>query len=292
MGSGEMEVDERVRVSEYVTVLLVPMSTAVEGNAAKKCKLDKSRERPTDGPGERLLAISADASKLRECSKYFATCMSERWPTHVGTPRQFRLEAHTEVRFYEDCFGRMYFPYKAIKSVGECIELLKVASQISYAQVLDIGVKYLAAAPWSGEEEKQIRSFCDSGQLSLDSINDLHKRLQLGTTAREREEIHLKRTHGILKRYLQLSLLTVNSQKETLAESRRLFETGFKATIAGSGPGKSAKLLPKVLTLVTEESEKLLISLKKALKKGPFLSSIFSISVGFLKQCAFLMLDK
>ncbi|KAG0604953.1 hypothetical protein M758_9G021600 [Ceratodon purpureus] len=270
MGSGEMEVDERVRVSEYVTVLLVPISTVVEGNAAKKCKLDKSRERPTDGPVELLLAISADASKLRECSKYFATCMSERWPTH-GTPREFRLEAHTEVRFYEDCFNRIYFPYKAIKSVGECIELLKVASQIAYAHVLDIGVKYLAAAPWSGEEEKHIRSFCDSGQLSLDSISDLHKRLQLGTNAREREEIHLKHTNGILKRYLQLSRITDSSVMETLAESRRVFKEGFQAIVSGSGPGKSAKLLLKVLTLVSEESEKLLISLKKALEVGTIL---------------------
>ena len=40
MGSGEMEVEEGVRVPECVKVLLVSMSTAEQGNAAKKCRLD------------------------------------------------------------------------------------------------------------------------------------------------------------------------------------------------------------------------------------------------------------
>ncbi|KAG0570691.1 hypothetical protein KC19_6G181000 [Ceratodon purpureus] len=270
MGSGEMEVEveEGMRVSEGVTILLVSMSTAEQGNAAKKCRLDGGLERPADGPAESLLgSIHADSSKLRECSKYFATCMSGRWATQEsGTPREFRLEAHTEVRFYEDCFDRMYFPYKAIESVGECIELLKVASQIGFAQVLDSGVKYLAAVTWSIEEEKQIRSFCDSGQISLDSTSDLHKRLHLGSNAREREEIHLKRTHRVLNRYLQLSLRSRSSRQETVRESRRVFEEAFQAIISGLGPGKCGKILPNVLTLVTEEAEKLLLSFKKALE--------------------------
>ncbi|KAG0614409.1 hypothetical protein M758_6G174300 [Ceratodon purpureus] len=269
MGSGEMEVEKGVRVSEGVTVLLVSMSTAEQGNAVKRRRLDNGCERPADGPAELVLgSIHADSSKLRECSKYFATCMSGRWATQEsGTPREFRLEAHTEVRFYEDCFGRMYFPYKAIENVGECIELLKVASQIGFAQVLDSGVKYLAAVTWSIEEEKQIRSFCDSGQISLDSTSDLHKRLHFGSNAREREEIHLKRTHRVLNRFLQLSLVGYSgSNEETIRESRRMFEEAFQATISGLGPGKCGKILPMVLTLVTETAEKLLLSLKKALE--------------------------
>ncbi|KAG0570695.1 hypothetical protein KC19_6G181200 [Ceratodon purpureus] len=277
MGAGEMEVEveEGVGVSECVTVLLVSMSTMDQGNAAKRRRLGNGCERPADEPAELLLgSIHADSSKLRECSKYFATCMSGRWANHA-TPREFRLEAHTEVRFYEECFGRMYFPYKAIENVGECIELLKVASQIGFAQVLDIGVKYLAAVTWSIEEEKQIRSFCDSGQISLGSKSDLRKRLHFGSNAREREEIHLKRTHRVLNGYLQLSLRPYHSHRET--ESRRMFEEAFQATISGLGPGKCGKILPMVLTLVTKESEKLLRSFKEVLKLREF--DIFTIQI-------------
>jgi hypothetical protein len=40
----------------------------------------------------------------------------------------------------------MHFLFKPIASVKDCIELLKVASQIGYQDVVEIGMKYLAAA--------------------------------------------------------------------------------------------------------------------------------------------------
>ena len=78
----------------------------------------------------------------------FEMCMSGRW-TH--NKREFHLEMQTEAHFYHNCFALMYLSFKPIASAGDHIELLKVASQIECAQVLDIGLMYLATVLWPDE---------------------------------------------------------------------------------------------------------------------------------------------
>lgn len=246
-----------------VTIYLVPPNFAMEqGNVARK------RARQSLEPPVPLGEIHAESWRLRQCSRYFEACMSERWT--ASTQREFYLEVHTEVRFYHECFARMHSPFKPISSVATCIQLLKVASQIQYDEVVENGLRYLSAVPWSGEEEKQIRSFYDSWQLAFNITSDLSKRLQVPSNGEERQENLLK----LIQKALSFSLQTtcsdpLSSTSRSRKQSQTVFWETFKAIMAGTRePGKCCKVLPIVITLIIEESEKILLSIKKGCQEG------------------------
>ncbi|KAG0570715.1 hypothetical protein M758_6G175800 [Ceratodon purpureus] len=249
--------------TSHVTIYLVPPNSATElGSVTRK----RSRPSLEAGVQTPLLSplgeIQADASKLRACSKYFDACMSGRW-TAGQTQSEFYLEVQTDVHFYHDCFACMdhLVTGMRIESVADCIQLLKVASQIQYDLVIDIGVRYLAGVPWNEDEENQIREFYASGQLASDSSTDLRKRLQLPLNEEERQQSRLNLTERILRRSLQLCSTGTNSKSRK--ESRMLFRETFEAIVRASGPGKCNKLLQLALTMVYQESERLLTAIKK-----------------------------
>lgn len=267
-----------------VTIYLVPPKPAAElGDVTKKLK--RSVE---SGVSENasLGTIHADASRLRECSKYFDICMSERWMTDQ-TQREFELEAQTEVKYYRDCFARMHdFPCKPIASVWDCIQLLRVASQIDFAQVLDIGVKYLVGVPWSDEEEEKIRDLHASGQLALGSASDLCKRLQVPASEEERQLSHFNLTERVLRRSLAFSrssVLHARSMKRARKERLKLFQDAFEAIMRGSEPGKCSKLVQIAFTIVMEELQRVLVTVKKVCLEGAqtsihFVDGVYRIS--------------
>lgn len=81
-------------------------SVADEANRAKKRrKLDDGVEDSGTSSGEVLGEIHANSRKLRQCCKYFETCMSERWTSESSSRFQFYLELQTLVLYYEDFRG-------------------------------------------------------------------------------------------------------------------------------------------------------------------------------------------
>ena len=190
--------------------------------------------------------VYADSRRLRECSKYFETCMDDRWA--CSKPPSSRLEFHLELQadvvYYRDCFSRMEpgSLFQPIPSVHHCLELLKVASQIVFQEVVDLGIKYLSATPWSADDGVKIRRFCESGHISLDS--EAHADL----IARLRKSLREKRRGEVLSLYLEHAL----SMRAT-PEIRRVFEETFKIIV--SGPNRHA-----VIESVQKEAGRLLFS--------------------------------
>jgi hypothetical protein len=181
--------------------------------------------------------VYADSRRLRECSKYFETCMDDRWAGSKPTPSQleFHLELQADVVYYHDCFSRMepgsFFQPKPIPSVDHCLELLKVASQIIFQEVVDLGIKYLSATPWSADDEEKICRFCESGHISFDSEahGDLIARLHMSLRGK---------THGDV---LSLYFEHASSKWATPEpEDRRVFEETFQTIV--SGPNRHAMI--------------------------------------------------
>jgi hypothetical protein len=124
-----------------------------------------------------------------------------------------------------------------------CLELLKVASQIVFQEVVDLGIKYLSATPWSADDEVKIRRFCESGHISLDSEAhaDLIARLRMLT----------EKTHGeVLSLYLEHDL-----SMRLKPDDRRVFEETFQTIV--SGPNRHANI-----ESVRKKATKLLSSFK------------------------------
>jgi hypothetical protein len=197
--------------------------------------------------------VYADSRRLRECSKYFETCMDDRWAGSKPTPSQleFHLELQADVVYYHDCFSRMepgsFFQPKPIPSVDHCLELLKVASQIIFQEVVDLGIKYLSATPWSADDEEKICRFCESGHISFDSEahGDLIARLHMSLRGK---------THGDV---LSLYFEHASSKWATPEpEDRRVFEETFQTIV--SGPNRHA-MIESVQKLAT----RLLLSFKE-----------------------------
>ncbi|KAG0570714.1 hypothetical protein KC19_6G182800 [Ceratodon purpureus] len=253
----------RFKWDDVTIILTRPTSTMDhdQGDVARK------RRRLSDQEPDRV-QIRAESSKLRECSRYFEACMSERWMSEQ-MQGEFYLVAHTEVRFYRECFTRMYSPCAEIVSVDDCIQLLKVASQIQYDEVMDIGVRYLASVPWSEEEEEQVRSFYASGQLyTTESTSDLCRRLQVDSNGEERQRKLLGLLYSMLSRSLEgASSNTLKSRRK----SQEVFTVAFNAVVGASGPGKIRKLQPAALDLVTGDLKNTLNSIKNGCQEEAML---------------------
>lgn len=53
---------------------------------------------------------------------------------------EFWLQIETEVAHYHDCFARMHFPFTPFRSVRDCIQVMRVAAQIQFEEVLEQGM--------------------------------------------------------------------------------------------------------------------------------------------------------
>lgn len=142
---------------------------------------------------ETLAVLKMHSSHLSRCSKYFETCLSERWrkPSGSGSAAvELALEVHVDVACYTDCFSRMYSSFrKDFGDVKDSLELLKVASQIEYHELMDMISRYLSAIPWLEEDERRIREYSASPDFPKSHAEDLVSRLGLQVVE---EECHKK----------------------------------------------------------------------------------------------------
>lgn len=77
-----------------VTICLVPS------------RIDSKRSEETEcNYREISTVLTVNSSRLSRCSKYFETCMIERWTKQSSA---FVLEMHTDIACYTDFFSRMF----------------------------------------------------------------------------------------------------------------------------------------------------------------------------------------
>jgi hypothetical protein len=238
-------VDEDMPHGMDTTIYLVQKVVTAPGSRSSKRTRRKETESVQDE--EKLVEkVYADSRRLRKCSKYFATCMDDRWarPQPASSQLEFQLELQADVVYYRHCFSRMEpgSLFQPIPSVDHCLELLRVASQILFQEVVDLGIKYLSATPWSTHDEVKIRRFCDSGHISLDSEahGDLIARLRKSLTEKSRGEV--------LSLYLEHAL-----SMWATSVIPRVFEETFQIIV--SGPNRHV-----VIESVKREATRLLSS--------------------------------
>jgi hypothetical protein len=243
--------DEDMPHGMDTTIYLVEKVATAQGSRSNK-RIQREETESVQAEEKLVEKVYVDSRRLRECSKNFETCMDDRWARSKPAPSQleFHLELQADVVYYRDCFSRMEpgSLLQPIPSVNHCLELLKVASQIVFQEVVDLGIKYLSATPWSANDEVKIRRFCESGHISLDSEahGDLIARLRMSLT---------EKTHGEV---LSLYLEHVSSKWATPEpEDRCVFEETFQIFV--SGPNRHA-----VIESVQKDATRLLFSLKKS----------------------------
>jgi hypothetical protein len=90
------------------TIYLVQkLPTVPQSSSSKRTQLEETESVPAE---DKLVEkVYADSCRLRECSKYFETCMADRWACSKPAPSQleFHLELQADVVYYSDCFSRM-----------------------------------------------------------------------------------------------------------------------------------------------------------------------------------------
>ena len=126
------------------------------------------------------------SNRLRGCSKYFDACLSKRWEEMAeGCSReaaervQLSLDVHANVKYYKVWISRMYSPCQKVPSIKHCLKLLRVASQITYQELVEACMCYLPADPCSEDDENRVRRFAKSPNYPSDCAADLSARLGL-----------------------------------------------------------------------------------------------------------------
>lgn len=174
-----------------------------------------------NGSKETLQLLKVHSSHLRRCSKYFETCLSERWSAALSDADaccdvELALEVHGDLACYRDCFSQMYSScWKEIRSVEYSLALLKVASQIEYRALMDSIVRYLSAITWSDEDEIMIREYSSSPDFPRNCAEDLVVRLGLD----EVEEDTRKNMHGTIENCLRNALSSLSPSSSDFIES-------------------------------------------------------------------------
>ena len=146
----------------YVTICLVPNRI--------NWKMNEETE-------QILAVLKVHSGRLSRFSKYFETCLTERWTQ--PSDLTFILETHTDVAYYRDCFSRMYLSpfHKGFKDVEYSLGLLKVASQIQYHELMDSILLYLSSKVWSDADERMIKLYSASPDFPQKHAQDLIVRL-------------------------------------------------------------------------------------------------------------------
>lgn len=196
-----------------------------------------------------LLVLKVHSNCLGRCSKYFETCLSERWrkPSTPSSLIEFALEVHADVRFYTDCFTRMYSPFlKDFRDVKSGLELLKVASQIEFHELMDSISRYIAAIPWSCEDEIRIREYSSSPDFPCGHAHDIIARLGLQMTEEDR--------HNHMCDLVQQGIRTALHPDGNFRNTRAFFEEFLQ----GIKSGTSANVAKSVVSIVSGEAKNML----------------------------------
>lgn len=207
--------------------------------------------------------IKVHSQVLRTYSKYFKACLSETWaPNSTSSdPRfyDFSLELQADVECYFDCFSRMESPllknFQIIKDfhdVKSSLELLKVASQIEFHELMDSISRYLSSVVWSTEDEIRVREYTSSPGFSRCHAEDLVERLGLG----ESEEDRQKQLCDVMQQCIRSAL----SHDGEVSRWPRAFLTELLQGIGSATPSNFART---VVILVNGEAKNMFHEVEK-----------------------------
>jgi hypothetical protein len=215
---------------------------------------------------------------LRRCSKYFETCLSERWRKPTCTPSssvEFVLEVHSDVKCYIDCFSRMYSPFlKDFRNVEHSLELLKVASQIEFHELMDSISRYISAVPWSSEDEIRIREYSTSPDFPCGHAKDLIARLGLHMTEEDRH----KHMCDVIQQCIRTALHHDGNFKNT-----RAFLEEFLQSIGSDTT--SANVARTVVTIVSAEAKNMFNAIGKECEEKGFYHLVPHFTEKLLSIC-------
>lgn len=215
-----------------------------------------------------VLVIKLHSSHLKRCSKYFETCMSERWR---NSSSDFVLEVQADINHYTDCFTRMYTPFlKHFGPIQQSLELLKVASQIEFRELMDSISRYISAVPWSCEDELRIREYASSPDFPLASSPDLIARLGLHMTNQDRHDHMVE----LIKQAIQTALYADGSWKNT-----RAFFEDFLSAI---GAAPCARIL---VSIVSTEAKNMFAMIEKECEQEGFYHLVPKFTEKLLSIC-------
>lgn len=98
-----MENEDMTCCDDHVTIYLVKKSVTNQANRAEKRRKVECGANSGTSSGDILGEIHANSQKLRQCSKYFEACMSERWTSDAASESSshsvFYLEVQTEISY-------------------------------------------------------------------------------------------------------------------------------------------------------------------------------------------------
>lgn len=224
-----------------------------------------------------LLVLNVHSSRLSRCSKYFETCLSERWRKSSTTPPsliEFVLEVHGDVQCYTDCFSRMYSPFlKDFRDVKYSLELLKVASQIEFLELMGSISRYISAIPWSCEDEIRIREYSSSPDFPCEHAEDLAARLGLHMTEKDR--------HNHMCDLVQQGIRTALHPDGNFKNTRAFFEVFLQ----GIKSGTSANVARTVVTIVSDETKNMLNAIGKECEEKEFYHLVPKFTEKLLSIC-------
>lgn len=226
-----------------------------------------------------LLVLKVHSNRLSRCSKYFETCLSERWRKQPSTPSEsffieFVLEVHADVSCYTDCFTRMYSPFlKDFQDIKNSLELLKVASQIEFHELMDSISRYISAIPWSCEDEIRIREYSSSPDFPCGHAKDLIARLGLHMTEEDR--------HNHMCDLVQQGIRTALHPDGNFKNTRAFFE-GF---LQGIKSGTSANVARTVVTIVSGEAKNMFNAIGKECEEKGFYHLVPKFTEKLLSIC-------
>lgn len=255
-----------IEVDQDVSIRLVPSGTDLAG-----CSDSEIRDKT-------LVLVKIHSRRLSQYSKYFETCLSERWrkPNPLSTVSEFFLEVHSDVEYYTACFSRMYSPFqKDFGEIKHSVELLKVASQIEFHELMDSISRYISAIHWSSEDEVRIREYSYSPDFHGGHATDLIARLGLHMNDRDRYR-HLCDVY-------QYWIRSAMSHNDNFKNTRTLIEE----FLHGIGSGTPVNVAKTVVTIVSNEAKNTLSAIDKEHNETlqPQQSTIFKLAQKLLAVC-------
>ena len=251
-------------VGQDVAVRLVPSGTNLEGSNVDSEHYEKT-----------LVVLMVHSGRLNRFSKYFETCLSERW-RKPSTPSliEFVLEVQVDVERYIDCFSRMYSPFlKDFWDVKQSLELLKVASQIEFHELMDPISRYISAIPWSSVDEIRISEYSTSPDFPCSHAKDLVARLGLHSTEEDRH----KHMCDVVQQCMRTALHPGGQFKNT-----RMFLEEFLQSI---GSGTSANVAKSVVSIVSGEAKNSFSVIGKELEEKGFYHLVPQFTEKLLAIC-------
>lgn len=200
---------------------------------------------------QKLALIHLHSNVLSTHCKYFNTCLRDRWKKSAlpSASIEFVLEVQTDIQYYFDCLSNMYSPFvKSFQDVKQSVELLKVASQIDFQELVERISLYLSTRFWSEEDEIRVREYSASPDFPRTHLKDLVARLGLDET----EEDCQQQLCDLIRQCIRIAL------SGTDHSSPRAFFTEMFQSIERGAPPDFARI---VVAIVSREAKDMFVKI-------------------------------